>query len=395
MRFNKLITAFLFIMMLSIFPIRSYATEKSIMDIKDGEYIKFSGYTWKKIPYYDSDTRDSYVTLNQNHNLYIFSEQSIKRRFHNEYILEWENSELRNWLNNDFYNSLDNKNWILIRNSDYLFLPVSFFISPDAMEVIKKYAEIEIKWNEAGGYYDRYYYTWLKRSSNELLYIAVINNDGGAKLPSSSNDIVISRVTFPIIQLKKEGIYIKSGTGTENDPYVLTDNIPPVITVKSPISHQSLGDNTNINFELNVNDKNNDRVMITGKINNVVKSAVVNGTGTATLTWNTAEIGEGKFTNIEFFADDGEAKSKVVWDKSIDIKYTLHKLKTQIETYIPDKSNEQRFIIVDSDDRIIDYNTANINLINKIKEVLEKKGIKLYFIGGDNAVTKKLSTYFE
>lgn len=173
-------------------------------------------------------------------------------------------------------------------------------------------------------------------------------------------------------------------------------NMPPEIESVTYHQNKKLGDNTIVQFSISVKDLDNNAVTISGSINEKTKSTTLsNGNGTTTLEWNTKELGEGKFSNIIFTANDGKATNTYIYTDTLDIKYVLQRFKSQVETFIPEKANVQRFVIADTDNRTIDDNTENRTLINEIKSILEKKNTNLYFIGGNNQITKDLTSYFE
>lgn len=172
-------------------------------------------------------------------------------------------------------------------------------------------------------------------------------------------------------------------------------NGKPTININTAAAVKAYGDNSKIEFQGTASDIENNSLKVSVKIGKAEKTLTVANNSSWKIEINTNEIGEGKFKDIVFSVSDGEDIITKTWQGTLDIKYTLKQLKNKIETNIPDKANMQRIVIVDSDDRIIDDNTENRTLINEIKSILEKKNISIYFIGGDNKVTKTLAGYFE
>lgn len=172
-------------------------------------------------------------------------------------------------------------------------------------------------------------------------------------------------------------------------------NGKPTININTAADIKAYGDNSKIEFQGNVSDIENNPLTVSVKIGKAEKTLTVANNSSWKIEFNTNEIGEGKFKDIVFSVSDGEDIITKTWQGTLDIKYTLKQLKNKIETNIPDKANMQRIVIADTDNRIIDNNAENKKLVKEIKEILEKKEIKLYFVGGDNAVTKELASYFE
>lgn len=182
-------------------------------------------------------------------------------------------------------------------------------------------------------------------------------------------------------------------SGTTIDLNVYTFNIPPQISIVSPTNHQYLGDNTNITFTVNVNDIEGDRFTVSSNINGIIKT--VSNASNATFTYNTSEIGEGKFSNITFTAKDNDGESQIVWTQTLDIRFILTELDRNIDTYLPKHSNLARVIAVNADNRKLDDNASNRKLINQIKDKLTERNVGLYFVGANNSLTIDLASYFE
>lgn len=171
-------------------------------------------------------------------------------------------------------------------------------------------------------------------------------------------------------------------------------NFPSEITIDSPFSDIQIGDNTNLTINGTVTDPDSDIINVTAKINNTTK-AITTSNGNFSLLVNSREIGEGTF-NINLTIDDTKGGiTKMQLPNTVNVKYILEPLFQKVETFLPDKSNLKRIIIADTDNRIIDDNVENRSFINKIKAILEEKNLDLYFIGGNNEITKDLAEHFE
>lgn len=179
----------------------------------------------------------------------------------------------------------------------------------------------------------------------------------------------------------------------EKAAVIIYDGFPPSITSITSMDGK-YGDNSIINFNLNV-DNISEGTVVHATLNGKKKTIVANNENLS-LSWNTNELKKATYEKITFYIEDPDGlQSTYEWKGYIDIDYPLLNLKNLISTYIPDKSNQQRIIIADLDNRKIDTNSQNTYMVENIKDMVKKKNCQLYLIGADNEVTKTLANYFE
>lgn len=182
-------------------------------------------------------------------------------------------------------------------------------------------------------------------------------------------------------------------SGNDEKAAIMVYNTPPKITSVTTQSGK-YGDNSIIKFNVNV-DNISEGTVVHATLNGKKKTIVANNENLS-LSWNTNELKKATYEKITFYIEDPDGlQSTYEWKGYIDIDYPLLNLKNLISTYIPDKSNQQRIIIADLDNRKIDTNSQNTYMVENIKDMVEKKNCQLYLIGADNEVTKTLANYFE
>lgn len=159
-------------------------------------------------------------------------------------------------------------------------------------------------------------------------------------------------------------------------------------TLNSQQYQYIVGDNTNITLKGTVKDNNNANGLCTveANINGVIKT--LSTTEEYTINFDSLEIGEGKY-EISISVSDTEEMLTTSKIGTVDIEYPLTDFNKQLNML--GKSGLSRISILDTNNRVIDSNSVNQNLINSIADKLNGKNIGLYVIDGGNEILKNLA----
>lgn len=153
----------------------------------------------------------------------------------------------------------------------------------------------------------------------------------------------------------------------------------------------AVGDNTNFTITGTASDTNDSSkpVTVTVMINNISKKTTA--IGTYSITFNSAELGEGNHDITVKVTDNYNISTSSTKKNMVDIKYSLSNFLNSIDI-LPSQSQVSRIIVFDTDNRIIDYNTQNLSLTDSIALKVNNKGLGLYIIDSGNEILKSLSS---
>ncbi|MGB5989305.1 MAG: hypothetical protein WBG43_06160, partial [Marinifilaceae bacterium] len=126
----------------------------------------------------------------------------------------------------------------------------------------------------------------------------------------------------------------------ENDKYKALDgvklNTPPIITVEN-IDNKIFKDGLDFTLSGTIKDQEKDTITIKAIVNGIEKTITIdtNISDRWSLTWNTSELSEGKYSDIEVIANDSNITSSTKWSNSLIVDKTAPSkptIKANIET---------------------------------------------------------------
>lgn len=172
---------------------------------------------------------------------------------------------------------------------------------------------------------------------------------------------------------------------------------PPEIVSTELITNSTVGDNTKIRYKITTKHDANRDTNITATLNGINKSLLLeSGNGDVVLEWDTSELGQGDIKTITIEAKiSNDKKTTKIFDTDLNIRYTLKNFKTQLLTQVPEKHNQQRFIMLNGENRMIDNNVENQELIKELIQIIKTRNSYPYIISGDNLLFKNLAKEFE
>lgn len=360
------ISIILLITLISVFFTQSYAEEQQLH-----VYHKYSVKTW----WDKSDVKGEYESIPIYSNqleMQSFSDLGGTNSMPNPYTYKYTSYDIVpvKVMGQTSY-KIEGKNRSSINSVGQSYLDVSG-------EYYKVRSVISIK-EETG-----WYHPWVLRYITVAKYGLKINyyyNEYKDK------DTFISEVIAP------NGTYPSNGLHTDGYWYVdmgVLNNIPS-IDLLQPITNERIGNQDNLIINGTVKDKDvGDKLIVKYSINDLEKRNITLTQPTSLITNGQTQSFQGyiKLSGLDsgksilqvWVEDDKGGKSNVI-KLPIIIYNTLENILESIKSYIYEAEDLQ--ILVVNSNSIITQNPSNDILIEQIKQELEIKKIKLFFIGKD------------